>query len=147
MPDNVKLFLKNLLDNGSKHLRPYFRSFQSVFSHHPLTPELLFSAIRLQVKFPRPVSNLMFVLSAYQTNHTKFPKWFVCFVYLTTCLTAVNIALPGHDKISVMNLLPNCQITYTIIYQGKMKKSSFFSTFFSYINYQKTYTIIYYNIL
>ena len=96
------------------------------------------------------------------TNHTMFPKWFCLFVYLAACLTAVNIALAGHDKISVMNLLPNCQITYTIIYQGKMKKSRTFLFFFlnenphhtspdseesfvslrALFNYQKTYTII-----
>ena len=115
---------------GSRHQTATLRRVAStiVFSHHPLTPNWQ--------QTPSQVSKTSIWFDVNPTGISEqttlsFQSDSVCFVYLTTCLTAVNIAPLGHDKIFVMNLLPNCQKTYTIIYKGKMKKSRTFLFFFS----------------
>ena len=124
-------FFLIFFNKGSKHQTATLLRVAStiVFSHHPLTPNWQ--------RTPSQVSKTSIWFNVNptgisETNHTMyFNRDSVCFVYLTTCLTAVNIAPLGHDKIFVMNLLPNCQKTYTIIYKGKMKKSRTFLFFFS----------------
>ena len=147
---------------GSRHQTATLRRVAStiVFSHHPLTPNWQ--------RTPSNISKTSIWFNVNPTGISEQTTQCISIVILFVLFTFTNLSYrryhrpSGHDKIFVMNLLPNCQKTYTIIYKGKMKKSRTFLFFFSnenphhtspnseesfvslrtLFNYQITYTII-----